>query len=212
MRAFQEEVNARVRAADARRTDLKRELDGVERKIAGIFKAIEDGTYSPALKERLAAHEKRKAEIAALLAGSADRQVVHLHPNLSEIYRRKVAELEAELNNDAVKAEASEILRTLIDKIVLQPAADAPDGLNAELHGDLAAILSLCGEGTRKQNLSGAGAPESQLSVVAGERNQRYLHPFWSRIPVIFPAPTHGGNTGSNPPSAPPPSTPRRPR
>jgi hypothetical protein len=44
-----------------------------------------------------------------------------------------------------------------------------------ELHGDLAAILSLCESGGRKQKLSGAGALESQLSLVAGACNHRQL-------------------------------------
>jgi hypothetical protein len=47
--------------------------------------------------------------------------------NAAEIYRRKVADLELALNDDSIKAEAGEILRSLIDRVVLTPAADAPD-------------------------------------------------------------------------------------
>jgi len=173
VRAFQEEVNAAVRTAAQRRGELQRELESVERKMSGVMKAIEDGMYSPALKERMRELEARKGELAAGLAQPSQAPAVALHPNLSEIYRRKVAELEAALNDDSIKSEASEILRSLIDKVVLTPAPDAPNNLHAELHGDLASILSLCESGGRKQKLSGAGAPESQLSLVAGTRNQR---------------------------------------
>ena len=49
-------------------------------------------------------------------------------------------------------------------------------GLDAELHGDLATILDYCGGSSEKEELPGSREPGSQLSVVAGARNQRYLH------------------------------------
>jgi site-specific DNA recombinase len=168
VRSFQEEVNASRRTAKQRQEDARRELDAIERKMAGVVKAIEDGMYSPLLKERMKGLEARKAELSAVLAATPELASVELHPNLAELYRRKVSELELALNDDSIKAEASDILRSLIDKVVLSPAADAPNGLRAELHGDLASILSMCESGSHKQKLSGAGAPESQLSVVAG--------------------------------------------
>ena len=168
VRSFQEELNASRRTAKQRQDDARRELDAIERKMAGVLKAIEDGMYSPVLKERMQALEARKAEVTTTLNAAAEVAPIELHPNLAELYRRKVSELELALNDDSIKAEASDILRSLIDKVVLSPAADAPNGLKAELHGDLASILSMCESGSRKQKLSGAGAPESQLSVVAG--------------------------------------------
>jgi site-specific DNA recombinase len=168
VRSFQEEMNATRRTASQRRDELRRELEGVERKMAGVVKAIEDGMYSPTLKERMRGLETRKAELAAALGAQPETSPIELHPNLAELYRRKVGELEIALNDESIKAEASELLRSLIDKVELTPEAEAPNGLKAELHGDLASILSLCESGARKQKLSGAGASESQLSVVAG--------------------------------------------
>jgi hypothetical protein len=119
IRTFQEEVNAAAKTAAARSEQLKREAEAVERKIAGIMAAIKDGTYTPALKERMRTLEARKAEIQAILASTAAPPVVRLHPNAAEVYRRKVAELELALNDDSIKAEAGEILRSLIDRVVL---------------------------------------------------------------------------------------------
>jgi site-specific DNA recombinase len=93
----------------ARGEELKREADAVDRKIAGIMSAIEDGMYTPALKERMKALEARKAEIQVTMAGTEPPSVVRLHPNAAEIYRRKVAELELALNDDSIKVEAAEI-------------------------------------------------------------------------------------------------------
>jgi len=106
-------------------------------------------------------------------SGAEPPSVVRLHPNAAEIYRRKVADLELALNDDSIKAEAGEVLRSLIDRVVLMPATDAPDGIDAQLHGDLAAVLAL--SDPEKQKLPAAVTVGSQLSVVAGERNHRQL-------------------------------------
>jgi hypothetical protein len=172
VRTFQEEMNAAARTAAARGEEFMREAEAVERKIAGIMTAIEDGMYTPALKDRMKALEGRKAEIEAIMASAEPPSVVQLHPNAAEIYRRKVAELELALNDEAIKAEAAEILRSLIDRVVLTLAADAPDGLDAQLYGELAGILAL--SNPEKQKLPAAGTVGSQLSVVAGARNHLY--------------------------------------
>ncbi|CEF48494.1 unnamed protein product [uncultured bacterium] len=172
IRAFQEEFNAAAKTAAARGDERKREAAAVERKIEGIMTAIEDGMYTPALKDRMKALETRKAEIMAIMGSAEAPSVVRLHPNASEVYRRKVAELELALNDDSIKAEAGEILRSLIDRVVLTPTAEAPDGIDAQLHGDLAAVLALGDDTSDKQKLPAAGAVGSQLSVVAGARKR----------------------------------------
>ncbi len=93
---------------------------------------------------------------------------------MAEVYAGKVACLEAALNDPAIKDEAGEILRGLIDRIELVPPDDGP-GLEARLYGDLARILVFCGGATGKEKLPSSGEPGSQLSVVAGARNQLYL-------------------------------------
>ena len=87
---------------------------------------------------------------------------------MAEIYRLKVAGLKVALNDDSIKAEAGEVLRSLIDRVVLTPAIDAPDGIEAQLHGDLAAILALSSDGGRKQRFPANGMAGSLLSLVAG--------------------------------------------
>ena len=60
------------------------------------------------------------------------------------------------------------ILRSLIDRVMLTPMANAADGIDAQLYGDLAAILALSNSNERKQKLPAHGAAGSLLSVVAG--------------------------------------------
>ncbi len=57
-------------------------------------------------------------------------------------FTAKVANLQKALEQPDVRTQAIEAIRTLIEKIVLTPDDNAPDGLAAELHGDLAMILN----------------------------------------------------------------------
>ena len=69
------------------------------------------------------------------------------------------------------KEEVGEILRSLIDRVALTPAAGASDGIETQLHGDLVAVLALSYDNGCKQKLPAKGMAGSQLSVVAGARN-----------------------------------------
>ena len=121
------------------------------------------------LDELEARQKKLRTEIEAAGAPVAP---VQLHPNAAEIYRAKVAGLEAALNDPDIKAEASEARRALIERIVLTPDRDAPQGLRVELYGDLAMIWRLGNAQPQPRHgntkLPGTGVRGSQLSVVAG--------------------------------------------
>jgi site-specific DNA recombinase len=180
IRAFEEELATLQRESADTGRRLERELAQVGRKLDGVVRAIEDGAWNDTLRQRLNDLEARKAELTTKLAQAVNpTPTVRLHPNAAEIYRAKVASLEESLNAPNIRLEASEALRSLISRIVLTPDANAPDGLAAELHGDLATILRLASEresGERRRRRAGAqnaNSPEpsfsgSQLSVVAG--------------------------------------------
>ena len=126
------------------RSQLEVQLAELERRLEGVLRAIWNGPWSNALHERLTEHETRRTTPRHQPGTTAElAPTVLLHPNAAEIYRAKVADLEASLNTPEIKAEASDAHRALIDKVVLTPDADAPDRPRAELHGDLAEILSL---------------------------------------------------------------------
>src|SRR5262249_18492973 len=128
--------------------------------------AIEDGNSSRALSARLADLE-RQHDLLRTRLREAPISTVRLHPRLAEVYAEKVQQLEAALNDPAVRREAGEALRSLIDHIELTPSSTG-QGLDANLYGALAQILSLCGEGDSIKKSPKAGTSGSQLSVVAG--------------------------------------------
>ena len=165
---YQLESNRLAKDAAQQIEVRRRALGAVERKIGRLLKAIEDGMYTPSMKERMAALERQKVDLEEDLARTGPAPLLRLHPKLGEVYRDKVERITEALNEPAIKAEATEIIRSLIDRIVLTPVEG---GLRAELYGDLAQILATC-EGPEKE-LPGTEMPGSQLSVVAGARKQR---------------------------------------
>ncbi|MBL3561120.1 hypothetical protein [Rhodovulum sulfidophilum] len=69
------------------------------------------------------------------------------------------------------RPEGVEILRGLIEKIVLSPDADAANEHVIELYGELGSIFSLCGNGLgTNANARGVGAGVRQVTMVAGAR------------------------------------------
>jgi site-specific DNA recombinase len=137
----------------------------VECRIRKIVDAIADGVPARSLKDELLTLEQRQAELARILAQPYDRKPL-IHPNLAEAYRRKVTDLHAALQQDEMRTDAAEIIRSLIDEITL-----TPDGgqLRINLRGELAGILALVSN-SKKPDLLGSGS--EQIKVVAGTRNQ----------------------------------------
>ena len=120
------------------------QLAAIERRLQGVLRAIEDGAWSETLRHRLNELETSKAGLQQQRDDeSKPTPAIRLHPNAANIYRAKVADLEASLNAPEIRVEASEALRALIERVVLTPDTDEPDGLRAELYGDLAEILRL---------------------------------------------------------------------
>jgi site-specific DNA recombinase len=101
-----------------------------------------------------------RANLMTKMQAASLSDLVRMHPNLAEIYRRKVLDLRVALDREDTREEAVAILRGLIDEIRLK----AVDGqLGIYLVGNLAGILDLC---TKKHPGSlGAGV---QVTLVAG--------------------------------------------
>ena len=144
---------------------------------------LKEGHRSPAVIQELRGLEERRTSLKAQIetAGTPEPMPT-LHPNLPELYRRKVEKLEQALQDPSSAAVAAAALRTLIDAILVHPGA-ARGELTIELRGDLAAFLRLDdssdppaarGAAWRVRNSRSVGVEES---LVAGKRNHRQLTP-----------------------------------
>ena len=92
---------------------------------------------------------------------------------MADLYRSKVEELAAALQREDTRLEASEMLRGLIEAIVLTPLEGQ---LRIELKGNLAAMLTAVQETKRSPETGDLLMP---IQMVAGACNQRYLQ-LWS--------------------------------
>jgi hypothetical protein len=168
--AFREETKRQRDAHEAEEKGRERKAAELDRKINAIFRAIEDGLYDPAMKARLAdlteEREKIRTEIRTYDPAALD---VLMHPQLAEGYRRRIERLEGLLDGSE-QDEAREIVRSMIDRVVLSPRPDG-GGLDATLYGALAALLSMSAEVSGTKKPPAAGPSGGQLSVVAGARN-----------------------------------------
>ena len=72
----------------------------------------------------------------------SDEAPVLLHPNMAKHYREQVGALVIALNTDGHRQEAADLLRALIDRVVLRPNEDR-SALLVDVEGDLGGILSL---------------------------------------------------------------------
>jgi site-specific DNA recombinase len=163
VRAYHEETNRQNQARRAQAEADRKALAKIERAIAGIIAAVEDGLYQPTMKARLAELERQKAEIEARLR-AAEPELPDVNPNVAELYRRKVRHLAEALAEDPSSQEAAIALRSLIGEVVLTPGEKRGE-VNATLRGELMGILDFANDGN---------APGTIVitKVAAGPRNQ----------------------------------------
>ncbi len=95
--------------------------------------------------------------------GTCENRVNVIHPNLAEVYRRKIADLNNVLHDKGTAPEAFELIRSLIADITLTPENGQ---LRIDLRGELAGILNLCSESKKPASRLGDGL--EQIKMVAG--------------------------------------------
>ncbi|MET3524156.1 recombinase zinc beta ribbon domain-containing protein [Mesorhizobium abyssinicae] len=165
--AYAQETNRLNQERRAEGEQDRKALDKIERAIAGIMAAIEDGLYQPSMKARMEDLERQKAETTARLA-VAPTDVPDLHPNIATLYRRRLEQLTQALADHEDGRKAAEALRWLIGEIVLTPG-DKRGDVHAELRGELFGILEFAKPDQNQRS------DDIMTKGVAGPRNQLYL-------------------------------------
>ena len=156
LNALRNEKNAALHAAKAELTRLAKER-------GNLIQAIKDGVPASEIKDDLARLTARREELEALLDGTAKEPVL-LHPNMAGYYRQQVADLTKALNAEENRAEAADLIRSLVDRITLTPNADGK--LDIDLYGDLAGILTMATNKDRPLQKSDPSVV--QVKLVAG--------------------------------------------
>ena len=139
IRSYHDNLNGRFAAEDSRRQGLRKQQSKINKELESLVAAVKAGILSDTLQAEFERLERNKRAIEQEFATDPPPPI-HLHPNLAEIYRKKVENLTEALNVEEMRQEAGEIIRGLIDEIRLVPDGDE---LRIHLKGELAEMLAL---------------------------------------------------------------------
>lgn len=174
---FHAEINRQTKLKTSTLADKQRQLDAVTRKLDGLYEAIADGIRTPGLLKKVEGLEARQDQLQVDLASTPPPAPV-LHPNLSELYKRKVERLHETLNDPNYRTESAEVLRSIVHRINVKPTGRG--SVEIDLIGEIVNMINLAQASNQKTAApSEATVHEdyrSSVKVVAGARNRRYLH------------------------------------
>jgi site-specific DNA recombinase len=162
-REFAKEMNRLRMEQRAGLTAAQRELARIEARRKKLVESIMESVPGAQVKDELIAIGDRK-EVLAKQLDTANQPPPLLHPSMADLYRTKIEELAAALQREDTRTEASEMLRGLIDAIVLMPEKGQ---LRIELRGNLAAMLTAA-QKTRRSPETGDLLMPVQLVAGAG--------------------------------------------
>ena len=175
--AFQVEWNRLIGQQGAERAAKERELAAVQKKLTKVIEAIADGFRGAGLQQTMDELEGRKVRLTEALAAPAPTAPA-LHPNLAALYQERVAKLHEAIRADGTGSEALELVRGLIEQVSVKPSEDG-DGMEIELTGDIAAMVSLASGAAPARRRVGSD-PDlfvCSVKVVAGAGFGRQLTP-----------------------------------
>ena len=89
--------------------------------------------------------EIQKRALTRELTLQTEEDKIVLHPNIGELYARKIGDLKSLLQNDATKHQATEIIRSLIEKIVVSPTSQR--GKSGVVSSGVGRVLLVAGAG-----------------------------------------------------------------
>lgn len=164
--AFRLELARLRRTRVSREGTLRKDLAKVERGIARCLTFITGGDGDPgSVRATLEELEDRKRMLMDQLARQAASSEVEIHPNVAELYRRKIAQLQSLLDDETARPEAMEIIRSMIDRIEVRPGAKRGQA-EVTLVGALASILDFASAKTT--NAASQGGVDGRVLLVAG--------------------------------------------
>ena len=172
---FTREMNRMRGDAGAAITAARAEIAKIDRDLDMLVNLILRGGAADKINAKMVGLEARKKELERDLAQAQEPPPL-LHPNMAHHYRAQLDNLYQALEHDDEnkRFEAAEVIRSLIEAILLVPEGGE---LKIDVRGDLAGILAIAVE--RKKPASRAGSKrsvtsgdlisrQSQVSLVAG--------------------------------------------
>ena len=124
------------------RSALEKELAAVNRDHGKLVDAIIAGISADHVKEKMEALSTQRIALEAELSRAPVIDPIRIHPNMATAYKERVGSLIWQLGHPDHLLEAQDTLRSLVDRVVLQPSATTGK-LDIFLEGALSGLLSL---------------------------------------------------------------------
>jgi len=169
---FKAELARLRKQRGAHERHVQKDLNKVNTAIKRCLTFITEGDGDPGLvRNELRDLEARKRGLELNLASTHDEQAVEPHPNMADLYAKKVSELQTLLIDETTRAQAMDIIRSMIDHIEIHPGTER-NNPEVILVGALAQILAFA----QQKTTAASKGSDGRVLMVAGARYQRYLH------------------------------------
>jgi site-specific DNA recombinase len=140
-KAYTARINELRTQHNAKLKSYQAEMAQLEKSKEEILDSICRGVPTHFIKDRAIRVQDRIDELTAIMANVQEAPVL-FHPNMANRYHKEIRNLISSLSHQETRTEASRLLRSLVDQIVLTPREDGKS-LSVDLIGDLAGILSI---------------------------------------------------------------------
>ena len=143
---------------------VQKDMNKVNTAIKRCLTFITEGDGNPGLvRDELKDLEARKRDLERTLTANHDERAVELHPNIAELYRKKVTELQTLLADETARPQAMDLIRSMIDHIEIKGGTERgrPDVI---LVGALAQILAF----TQQNKTVASNGSDGRVLMVAG--------------------------------------------
>jgi site-specific DNA recombinase len=177
---FKRELARLQKEGHGARRRLVRELQDVDRGIKRCLDFITGGDGDPgSVRDELRRLEARKRDLNADSMARQDSEGIVIHPNLPELYRKKVGKLQQALEYEATRPQVVETIRLLVDRIEVSPS-QARGYCEVTIVGALAQILAF-GQKTTAASKGGGGTSLMVAGSFERPMQRAYLSIFAQR-------------------------------
>ena len=163
---YTKEYNASRTSARADHDQRVTRLSRISQDLDRLVDALIDGVPADRVKTRMQALEAEKSELELMIEAEPAEAPTFLHPSMSDVYKNSVMNLRQALSTQDGQTDATGLVRSLIDRIVVHPPQTDGSDVLIDIEGDLAGILSVCDKSKKAAGLS----PNDlvQIKLVAG--------------------------------------------
>ena len=161
---FKAEVARLRKQRGTRERQVQKDLKKVSTAIKRCLTFITEGDGDPGLvRDELRDLEVRKRDLERTINAVHEEQSVELHPNMADLYHKKVTELQSLLTDETARPQAMELIRSMIEHIEVHAGKERgkPDVI---LVGALAQILAF----TQQNNTAASNGDGGRVLMVAG--------------------------------------------